>query len=205
MYDLLDLYAEPYDPKKPVVAIDEKPKQLIADSRKSVPMTPGNPEKVDYEYVRNGTANIFVAVEPRGGRRKTKVTDHRCKPDFALFMKEVVDNNYPDAEVIRCVVDNLNTHVKSSFCETFDKKEADRLWSKLEFHYTPKHASWLNAAEIEIGVMDHECTDRRIKDKDTLAREVAAWTARRNKHKKKINWTFTKENADTKLSKYYIT
>jgi len=203
MYDILGLYREPYDPNKPVIGIDEKPKQLIGDSREPIPMQPGNPEKYDYEYVRNGKANIFVCVEPRHGKRITKVTKQRTKKDFAEFMQEVV-LSYPYAEKLRIVIDNLNTHSKSSFYETFNKEEAERILSRLEFHYTPKHASWLNVAEIEISAIDAECTDRRIKDISLLREEVAACTKIRNKERKRINWSFTKEKADEKLSKYYI-
>lgn len=205
MYNLLDLYQEPYDPKRPKVGIDEKPKQLIGEKRKPIPMKPGSPERYDYEYARNGNVNIFVVVDPEEGKRHVKVTDRRTKRDFALFMREVVDEIFPDADVIRAILDNLNTHNETSFYEIFDKKEAERLLSKIEFHYTPKHASWLNVAETEIGVMDAECTGRRIGDKGTLIEELQAWEERRNKEEKKINWRFTKEDADKKLSKYYVT
>jgi len=205
MYDVLDLYEDPYDPKKPVIGVDEKPKQLLGEKRKPIPMKPGRPERYDYEYVRNGTANIFIAVEPKAGKRTIQVTNRRTKQDFAPFIKKLVDEEYPEADIIRVVLDNLNTHFKSSFYETFDKKEAERILNKIEFHYTPKHASWLNIAEIEINVMDIECTDRRIKNKETLTQEVQAWTKKRNQNKKKINWKFTKKDADKKLSKYYAT
>lgn len=205
MYDILDLYGEEYDSQRPVIGVDEKPKQLLGEKRAPIPMKPGSVEKYDYEYIRHGTANIFVATEPKGGKRITKVTDRRTKKDFAILMKNIADEAYPKADRIRCVLDNLNTHFESSFYETFDKKEADRLLARFEFHYTPKHASWLNVAEIEIAAMDTECTDRRIKDKQTLEREVAAWTYKRNQLKRKIEWRFTKEKADAKLSKYYIT
>lgn len=204
MYDVLDLYEEPYDPKNPLVCIDEKPKQLIEDKRSSIPMKLGRSEKYDYEYVRKGTANIFMAVEFKIGKRVTQVTKRRTMIDFASFMKLLVDEEYPDVKVIRVVMDNLNTHTIKAFYETFDKDEAERILGKIEFHYTPKHASWLNAAEIEINVMDIECTGKRIGDMDTLAQEVAAWTQRRNEHEKKIDWKFTSEKADEKLSKYYV-
>ena len=205
MYDVLDLYAEPYDPKRPVVCVDEKPKQLIEDSRKSIPMKLGKPEKYDYEYIRHGKVNIFVAVEPKAGKRMAKVTARRTKQDFAHFIKLVVDEMYTDdVEKIRVVCDNLNTHFENAFYETFDQKEVERLFNKLEFHYTPKHASWLNAAEIEINVMDGECTGRRIKDEEMLIREVEAWENRRNKQKKKIDWRFTRRDADKKLSRHYV-
>ncbi len=204
MYDILGLYQEPYDPKKPLVCLDEKPKQLLGEKRKPIPLSPGSPERYDYEYVRNGTANIFMAVEVKAGKRVTMVTDRRTKRDFALFVKKLVDKDYSGADEIRLITDNLNTHFESSFYDTFGKKEAERILSKVEFHYTPKHASWLNAAEIEINVMDAECTGRRIEDKETLAREITAWTKRRNQQKKKIDWRFTQQDADRKLSKYYV-
>ena len=205
MYDVLDLYEEPYDPKRPLVNLDEKPKQLLGEKRLSIPMKPGSPERYDYEYVRNGTANIFMAVEIKAGKRVTRVTERRTMKDFALFVKMLVDEEYPDdVEVIRLVTDNLNTHKEKAFYETFSKEEEESILNKIEFHYTPKHASWLNAAEIEINVMDIECTGRRIGDKETLARVVAAWTKRRNEQKKRINWKFTRGKADMKLSKYYV-
>ena len=203
MYTVLNLYEEPYDPKRPLVCLDEKPKQLLGEKRMSIPMKRGSSEKYDYEYVRNGTANIFMAVEFKSGKRVTRVTKRRTRTDFAQFVKMLVDEEYADAEVVRLVADNLNTHKEKAFYETFSKDEAERILSKIEFHYTSKHASWLNAAEIEINVMDIECTGRRIEDLKTLAREVAAWTKRRN-DQKKINWKFTREKADKKLSKYYV-
>jgi len=204
MYDILDLYQEPYDPKRPLIGVDEKPKQLIEDSRPSIPMQHGKTEKYDYEYKRNGTANIFMAVEPKHGNRNTKVTKQRTNKDFAHFMGELV-SFYPYADKLRIVLDNLSTHTKKAFYENFEQKEADRILSKLEFHYTPKHASWLNVAEIEIGVMDSQCTDRRIKNISYLKSEVQAWTKRRNKDKCKIDWRFTREDADKKLIKHYVT
>jgi len=204
MYRILELYEESYDPKKPTIGLDEKPKQLLGEKRKSIPMKPGSPERYDYEYVRKGTVNIFVAVEPKAGKRTTQVTMRRTKADFAVFVKWLVDNVYPKADVIRIVLDNLNTHFENAFYETFGEKEAKRILGKVDFHYTPKHASWLNAAEIEISVMDTECTGRRIADITGLKREVAAWEKRRNDHKKKINWRFTKDDADKKLSGKYV-
>ena len=200
MYDVLDLYEKPYDPKRPRVCIDEKPKQLIGEKRKQIPMKPESCEKTDYEYVGNGTANIFVAVCFKAGKRITQVTDQRTMKDFALFVRKVVDEGFPDAEVIDLICDNLNTRKPKSFYEAFEREEAERILNKIEFNYTPKHASWLNAAEIEINVMDTECTGRRIANKKKLSSEVAAWTKRRNDQKKKINWGFTKKKADEKLS-----
>ena len=204
MYDILDLYEEDYDPKRPLVCLDEKPKQLLGDKRTPIPIKPGSPEKYDYEYVRNGTANIFVAVEFKAGKRVTQVTQRRTRMDFAEFMKILITKNYSEAEIVRLVTDNLNIHNEKSFYETFGEEEAKQILEKIEFHYTPKHASWLNAAEIEINVMDTECTKRRIGNIGTLTNEVAAWMKRRNENKKKINWKFTKTNADEKLSKYYV-
>jgi len=203
MYDVLDLYEEPYDPKRPVLCLDEKPKQLLQEKRRAIPMKPGTPERYDYEYARNGTANIFMAVEFKAGRRVTQVTERRTMTDFALFVKMLVDE-YADVEVIRLVTDNLSTHKHKSFYEPFSRDEAERIMKKVELHYTPKHASWLNAAEIEISVMEIECTRRRIGNRETLTQEVAAWTKRRNHQKKKIDWKFTKEKADKKLSKHYV-
>ncbi len=202
MYDILDLYAEPYDQKRPVIGMDEKPKQLVEDSRRPISMKKGKAVKEDYEYIRRGKANIFMAVEPKSGKRFTKVTDQRTRKDFAHYLKSLV-KKYADAECIRIVMDNLNTHNPKSLTENFWPELAKEILNKVEFHYTPKHASWLNVAEIEIGVMDKECTGRRIKDKEMLKKEVKAWAMRRNKQKKKINWTFTKQKADKKLSKYY--
>ena len=204
MYAILDLYQEPYNPKRPVIGLDEKPKQLLGEKRMPLPLKPGKVEKYDYEYIRNGKANIFVAVEPKHGKRITEVTEQRTKKDFAKFMCKVV-LSYPYAEKIRVVLDNLNTHFESSFYETFDKQEADRMLSRLEFHYTPKHASWLNVAEIEIGAIDKECTDRRMKDISFLRKEVEACTKIRNDDRCTIDWRFTKHDADRKLAKHYIT
>lgn len=204
MYDILDLYEEPYDPKKPKIGVDEKSKQLLKDTRESIPMKRGSPKKYDYEYKRNGIANIFVAVEPDAGRRKTKVTKRRTKKDFAGFVKELVDVDYKEAELVRIVADNLNTHFEDAFYETFDKEEAERILSKVEFHYTPKHASWLNVAEIEINIMENQCTGRRMKNMEFLAKELHAWTKRRNEEKRKIEWRFTKQDADRKLSQHYV-
>jgi hypothetical protein len=205
MYDVLDLYAEPYDPRRPLVGLDEKPKQLLEDSRAPIPMGPGHSAKHDYEYIRRGNANIFMAVEFKAGKRTTRVTSRRTKRDFAKFIKHIVDRVYPDVERIRLVVDNLNTHNASALFETYAPEEAKRILDRIEFHYTPFHASWLNVAEIEIGVMDAECTRGRIPNREMLRKEVSAWTNRRNRERKKIEWRFTRQRADEKLSKYYVT
>ena len=204
MYDILNLYEEDYDPKKLIICLDEKLKHLLRDKRMTIPMKPGKSEKYDYKYIRNGTANIFMAVEFKAGKRVTQVTERRTMTDFAQFVKILVTEEYYEAEVIRLVTDNLNIHKEKSFYETFSEDEAKKILDKIEFHFTKKHASWLNAAEIEINVMDIECTDRRIGDMETLNHEVGAWTKRRNEHKKKIEWKFTKKNADEKMSKYYV-
>jgi hypothetical protein len=183
--------------------MDEKSKQLLEDKRCIIPMKPGSPEKYDGEYQRMGTQNIFVAVEPLAGKRFVKVTDQRRKVDFAHFIKELIAI-YPRAKKIQLVTDNLNTHFESSFYENFNLREARRILKKIDFHYTPKHGSWLNMAEIEINMMDRECLNRRIGQKEILQKEITAWAKQRNKEKKKIKWTFTKKKADKKLSKYYV-
>lgn len=204
MYDILDLYERSYDPKYPVIGLDEKPKQLLEDKRKSVPMTPGHREKTDYEYIRQGNANVFMAVEFKAGKRTTRVTSRRTKRDFAKFIRHLVDRVYPDAKCLQLVLDNLNTHNESALYEMYGPEEAERILTKIEFHYTPLHASWLNVAEIEIGVMDTECTRKRVPDKETLRQEVMAWERKRNKCKSKIDWRFTRQKADKKLSRYYV-
>jgi len=204
MYRLLDLYEEEYNPKRPVVCIDEKSKQLIEDIRKPIPMKPGSPAKHDYEYKRNGTRNIFVAVEPKAGKRTITVTKTRKKNDFANFVKGLVQKQYNKATEIRIVLDNLNTHFEKSFYETFSKKEAKKILEKISFIYTPKHGSWLNMAEIEINIMERQCLNRKIGNVEYLKNELKAWTDKRNKAMKKIKWTFTKQDADKKLSKYYV-
>jgi hypothetical protein len=206
MYDLLDLYAEPYDPKKPVICTDEKSKQLLENKKDPIVMRPGRDERYDYEYKRNGTRNIFVAVEPKAGWRKAVVTRRRKKPDFARFIRDLLKKRrYRNVDAIRLVLDNLNTHFAASFYETFPREEAERILSKIEFHYTPTHASWLNMAEIELNVMDRECLGgRRMPDEAALTRELAAWQKRRNKAKRTIEWKFTPQDADKKLGKHYV-
>lgn len=203
MYRLLDLYEEEYNPNRPVICIDEKSKQLIEETRPSIPLRPGSPAKHDYEYKRNGTRNIFVAVEPKGGNRIITVTKTRTKNDFANFVKDVLENGYKQAREIRIVLDNLNTHFEKSFYETFSKKEAEKILSRITFCYTPKHGSWLNMAEIEINVMDRECLGEKIGNEGLLKQQIKSWTKQRNKNKKKIIWKFTKQCADKKLSKHY--
>jgi len=203
MYRLLDLYEEDYNRKYPVICIDEKSKQLIEEARNPIALRPGSPAKYDYEYRRNGTRNIFVAVEPKGGRRIITVTNARTKKDFANFVRNMVENEYKQAVKIRIVLDNLNTHFEKSFYETFLKKEARKILSKINFYYTPKHGSWLNMAEIEINIMDRESLGGKIGNEKLLKQQLKSWTNERNKLQKKIIWKFTKQRADKKLSKYY--
>ncbi len=203
MEDILDLYAEPPDPKRPVVNFDETPVQLISETRVPIPARKGRLRKVDYEYKRNGTANLFVPVDHLAGKRKVNVTDRRTRTDFALQMQELVDVDYPKAEVIRVVLDNLNTHGAASLYEAFPPEEARRILRKVEFHFTPKHASWLNMVEIEIGVLSKQCLNKRIPDKQTLIQEVAEWERQRNAEGATIGWMFTVEKAREKMGAAY--
>lgn len=203
MEDVLDLYEEPYDEKRPKVNFDETSKQLIEEVRQPLPAKPGQAERYDYEYKRNGTRNLFIFCEPQAGWRHIDVTQQRTKQDFAHQMKWLVDERYPEAEVIRIVMDNLNTHKWASLYEAFAPEEARRILRKLEFHYTPKHASWLNMAEIELSVLMRQCLDRRIPDEETLRREVKAYEARRNEARATIDWQFTCKDARVKLHRLY--
>jgi hypothetical protein len=203
MEDVLDLYEEPYDAKRPKVNFDEASKQLIAEVRQALPAKPGEVERVDYEYQRNGTRNLFMMCEPQAGWRHIEVTEHRTMQDFAQQMKWLVDEKYPEAEMIRIVMDNLNTHKPASLYERFAPEEARRILKKLEFHYTPKHGSWLNMAEIELSVLSRQCLDRRMGDEGTLKREIKAYEDRRNEAKASINWQFTSTNARLKLHRLY--
>ena len=203
MEDVVDLYAEPRDEKRPVVCFDETPRQLIGEARVPVAAKPGRVARFDYEYVRNGTANVFMFLDAHGPWRHAKVTDHRTNRDFAECMRDLVDQHFPRAERIRVVLDNLSTHKPASLYETFPPEEARRILRRLEFHYTPKHASWLNMVEIELGVLVSQCLDRRIPDKATLVSEVAHWESCRNAEGARINWTFTVERARTRLSRSY--
>lgn len=205
MEDVLDLYAEPYDEKRPKVNFDETSRQLIADTRAPLEVGFGRPRRYDHEYKRNGTRNIFIHCEPQTGWRHVEVTERRTKTDFAQQMKWLVDERYPEAEVIRVILDNLNTHGPGSLYEAFEPGEARRLVKKLEFHYTPKHGSWLNMAEIELSIMQRQCLNRRIADEDTLRREVAAWEQRRNDAKETIDWRFSITDAREKLKRLYPT
>lgn len=204
MYRLLDLYGLPYDPELPVVCVDEKGKQLIGDKREAIPARPGSAAKYDYEYRRNGTRNVFVAVEPLAGRHVIKVTQRRAKPDFAEFIKGLLNGPYARAKKIRLVLDNLNTHFAKSFHETFPEEEAKALLGRIEFHYTPVHASWPNMAEIEISMLEDECLDRRIGTEKMLKEEIAACEERANLGERKIKWAYTKRDAHRDLSKHYV-
>lgn len=203
MEDVLELYAEALDQLRPVVCFDETPRQLIGEARVPVAPRPGKPARVDYEYVRNGTANVFMYVDVHKPWRHAKVTDRRASADFAECMRDLVDDHYPKAELIRVVLDNLSTHTAAALYETFAPEEARRILRRLEFHYTPKHASWLNMVEIEIGVMVGQCLDRRIPDKALLVSEIKRWERRRNTEKARINWMFTVERAREKLGRSY--
>jgi hypothetical protein len=203
MEDVLELYAEPHDPTRPVVCFDEAGKELHGQVTDPVPPAPGLPGKEDYQYTRQGTANLFVVVEPLTGTRRVTVTERRTAADFAAQMKVLCDEVYPDAAVIRVVLDNLNTHAFGSLFAAFPPDEAWRLRRKLEFHYTPKHASWLNMAECELSVLAGQCLNRRIESREELAAEVAAWQAARNAAKAKIEWTFRVADARKKLDHLY--
>lgn len=203
MEDVLDLYHQPYDAKRPMVGMDETSKQLIGETRSSIGAQVGRVERYDYEYKRNGVSNIFMFFDPLGGWRHVKVTDRRTKADWAHCMQELVDIHYPKAEVIRVVMDNLNTHNPAALYEVFEPTEARRILSKLEFHNTPVHGSWLNVAEIELSVLSRQCLNRRIPDKDTLTSEVAAWEVDRNRAGMKVDWRFTTADARIKLKHLY--
>jgi len=203
MEDVLGLYAELPDPLRPVVCFDETPRQLIGEERVPIRAEPGKPRRYDYEYVRNGTANVFMFVDVNQPWRHAKVTDQRTCIDFAECMRELVDEHYPDAERIRVVLDNLSAHSAAALYQAFEPAEARRILDRLEFHFTPKHASWLNMVEIEIGVMVSQCLDRRIPDKATLIQEIAAWELRRNTEKARIKWMFTVDRARAKMSRVY--
>jgi len=205
MEDVLDTYEKPYDSSRPVVCVDEGGKQLIGEVRQPLPVRPGSVAKQDSEYQRNGMANLFMAFEPLAGRRHVEVTERKTSVDFARFLKQLGDDHYPDAERIVLVCDNLSTHGPAAFYEAFEPAEARRLAQRFEWHYTPKHGSWLNVAEMELSVLARQCLDRRIPDRDALGREVAAWERDRNRAVVKVNWQFTTEDARLKLRKLYPT
>jgi hypothetical protein len=203
MEDVLAVYERPYNPKRPVVCVDETNKTLHDTPRGTLPIETGQALRQDYEYERNGTANIFMAVEPLIGRRKTFVTDQRTNQDFAELLRYLSDDEYPNAEKIVLVTDNLNTHSPACLYERFEPVEARRLAQRFEWHYTPEHGSWLNMAEIELSILSRQCTNRRISNKQTLAIEVSAWEKNRNKLKVQINWQFKPDHARIKLKRLY--
>jgi len=203
MEDVLDLYAEAPDPKRPVVCFDESPVQLIGEARQPIPAEPGRLERYDYEYRRNGTVNLFVFLDVHRPWRKVKITERRAAKDYAKCMRDLVDDHYPDAEIIRIVQDNLSTHSAGALYQAFPPAEARRILRRLEFHYTPKHASWLNMVEIEIGVLRGQCLDRRIDDPKRLRREIAAWERKRNAARSRIKWMFTTDKARAKMAGAY--
>ena len=203
MEDVLGLYAEPYDPARPVVCFDEASKELRGEVAEPVPPKPGSPAKQDYEYTRHGTANLFVIVEPLAGRRHVTVTDRRATPDFAAQMRYLCDEMYPEAEVIRVVLDNLNTHTLGSLFATYPPEEAWRLARRLEFHHTPKHASWLDMAECELSVLARQCLGRRLASREAVAAEVAPWELERNRAGVRLVWSFRVADARRKLAQLY--
>lgn len=205
MEDVLEVYKRPYDEKRPVVCLDELNKQMIKEIQTPLPAEPGKLQRFDTEYERNGTSNIFLSFEPLKGKRQLKVTERRTKKDWAHYIKELVDEEYPEAEKIVLIQDNLNTHTGASLYEAFDPSEAKRILEKLEFHYTPKHGSWLNMAEIELSHLSRQCLDRRIPDRETLKKEVSAWLKQRNLGASRVDWQFTAEDARIKLKKLYPT
>ena len=203
MEDVLEVYTRPYEPKRPVVCLDEASKQLVADVTPPLPMEPGQPARQDYEYERRGTANMFMTFEPLAGQRHVKVTDQRTNVDLAVVMRDLADVTYADADKIVLVMDNLNTHKLAVLYQVYPPAEARRLYERFEIHYTPKHASWMNMAETELSVLSRQCLDRRIEDPELLKREVAAWEQRRNQAQAKVDWRFTTADARIKLKRLY--
>jgi DDE superfamily endonuclease len=205
MEDVLDVYHRPLDPKRPLICLDEASKQLIGEVAQPVPAAPGRPERIDYEYTRNGTVNLFMISEPLTGRRHVEVTDRRTAVDFAEVVRTLVEEMYPEAEKVVLVMDNLNTHKLASLYEAFPPEQAKRIADRLEVHHTPKHGSWLNMAEIELSVLSRQCLGRRIETKEELEREVAAWERERNERGVPIRWRFTTADARIKLRRLYPT
>ena len=205
MEDVPDVYHRPYDERRPLVCLDEASKQLVGEVAEPIPAKPGRPERVDYEYVRNGTANLFMISEPLAGWRHVEVTDRRTAVDFAEVVRALVEEVYPEAEKVVLVMDNLNTHKVASLYEAFPPERARRIAERLEIHHTPKHGSWLNMAEIELSVLARQCLDRRIESADELRREVRAWEEGRNGHGVEVKWQFTTADARIKLRRLYPT
>ena len=205
MEDILTLYQQDYDKQYPVVCMDESSKQHLKDVRKALPMEPGKPERFDTEYERNGTSNLFIFFEPLRGWRRIDITARRTAVDWALQIRKLVDDDYPEAQKIRLVMDNLNTHIGASLYKAFDPAEARRLLDKLEFHYTPKHGSWLNMAEIEFSLLSRQCMRHRMANRAYLTQEVIAWVGNRNAKESEMSWRFTTEDARIKLKHLYPT
>ena len=203
MERVLDVYKKPFDIAFPVVCMDESPKQLIEEGQPSKAMKPGQEARVDYEYIRHGVVNIFMANEPLRGKRFVEVTEFKTKKEWAMFVKRIADEWYPKAKKITLVMDNFKTHAASAFYETFEPGEAKRLWDRFEFVYTPKHGSWLNMAEIELHVLNGQCLNRHIATMKRIQKEVEAWQSNRNNKNSKINWQFTNKDARIKLKKLY--
>ncbi len=203
MEEVLDVYKRPYDEKRPVVCMDESPKQLISETRKSVPMAKGRETRVDYEYVRHGMVNIFMANEPLKGKRLVEITEFKKKQDWARFIKRIADELYPHADKITLVMDNFKTHSASSLYETFEPAEAKRIWDRFEFVFTPKHGSWLNMAEIELHVLNGQCLSRHISTMKEITEQVESWQKSRNEKESKINWQFTTKSSRVKLRRLY--
>jgi len=203
MEQVLDVYKRPYNKARPVVCMDETPKQLIKEARKSLPIRPGFEKRVDYEYSRSGVCNVFMVNEPLAGKRFTKVTNQRTKNDWALLVRFICDKLYPAAEIITLVMDNLASHSAAALYETFEPAKAKRIWDRLEFVYTPKHGSWLNMAEIELNVLTKQCLNRRIDNIKTVREEVKAWQNHRNNKDARIKWQFTTKDARVKLHRLY--
>jgi len=205
MEDILNVYKRPYNPDEPLVCMDETTKQLVKETHHALPIEPGKAARIDYEYERNGVSNVFMFYEPFGGKRHVAVTDRRTKIDWAHQIKDLLENHYPDAKKVVLVMDNLNTHTGASLYEAFAPAEARGLLDRLEFHFTPKHGSWLNIAEIELRILIGQCLNRRIPDKQTLINEVNQWQRQRNAMEAKVIWHFTTEDARIKLKRLYPT
>ena len=203
MEHVLDVYKRPYSKDYPVVCMDESPKQLIEEGKTAIAIKPGQEARIDYEYIRHGVINIFMANEPLKGKRFVEVTEFKTKKEWSYFIKQIADKEYPKAKKITLVMDNFKTHTASAFYETFEPKEAKRLWDRFEFVYTPKHGSWLNMAEIELHVLIGQCLKRLISDINRIKEEVQAWQSNRNNKNNKINWQFTNKEARVKLKKLY--
>jgi len=204
MEKVLDIYKRPYDPCRPVVCMDESPKQLISEARVPIPASKGQPARHDFEYVRHGVCNIFLACEPLSGKRMVTITERKTKRDWAIFLEEIAEH-YKETEKITLVMDNLNTHEPGALYESFPPEKAKALWDRFEFVYTPKHGSWLNMAEIELNVLTGQCLNRRIDDIEIVRKEASAWQEHRNNKNAKVNWQFTNDNARIKLRRLYPT